>query len=278
MRRASTSHQDDSDVIAMNTILDLETYPFDRLDGVEGAALVTRCKSELASDGMFNLAGFLRLDALARAVAEVRPVLEREAFTHRRRHNIYFKDAVDGLAADHPALRKVETVNHTVCGDQLRGSIVCAIHRWPPLARFLAEVMGKAALHPMADEMAGTNVMAYRDGEALNWHFDRSEFTTTLLLQAPLAGGAFEYRRDLRSDDDPNYAGVAALLEGRDTEARTLKLAAGTLNVFKGKNTAHRVTPVTGGRERIIAVFSFFETPGVMFSAAERIGFYGRAN
>ncbi|MEM7123642.1 MAG: 2OG-Fe(II) oxygenase, partial [Pseudomonadota bacterium] len=54
-------------------------------------------------------------------------------------------------------------------------------------------------------------------------------------------------------------------------------LAPGTLNVFKGKNTAHRVTPVEGDRDRIIAVFSYYEDAGVMFSEAERIGFYGRA-
>ena len=66
----------------------------------------------------------------------------------------------------------------------------------------------------MDDRIAGANVMTYYDGEGLNWHFDRSEFTTTLLLQAPSAGGAFEYLRDLRSEDDPNYDGVAALLNG----------------------------------------------------------------
>jgi hypothetical protein len=255
----------------LETILDLETYPLD------SNALVARCIDDLARDGMFNLIGFVRPEALGRAVAEVKPVLDREAFTHRRAHNIYFKEAVDGLAPDHPALRKVETVNHTVCGDQLRGSIVRAIYEWPPLAQFLARVMGKTALYPMADELAGANVMAYRTGEALNWHFDRSEFTTTLLLQAPRAGGEFQYRRDLRSDGDANYAGVAALLEGRDPQARTLKLAAGTLNVFKGKNTAHRVTPIDDDRERIIAVFSYYERPGVMFTPEERIGFYGRA-
>ena len=37
----------------------------------------------------------------------------------------------------------------------------------------------------MDDRIAGANVMTYYDGEARNWHFDRSEFTTTLLLQAP---------------------------------------------------------------------------------------------
>ena len=119
--------------------------------------------------------------------------------------------------------------------------------------------------------------MAYRDGEALNWLFDRSEFTTTLLLQAPEAGGDFVYRSDLRTDDNPNYEGVGRLLSGDDPEVKTLKLAAGTLNVFRGKNTAHKVSTVKGARERIIAVFSYFDRPGVVFSKEDQIGFYGRS-
>jgi predicted 2-oxoglutarate/Fe(II)-dependent dioxygenase YbiX len=119
--------------------------------------------------------------------------------------------------------------------------------------------------------------MSYGAGQALNWHFDRSEFTTTLLLQSSTEGGAFEYDQDLRSDTDPNYDGVADLLEGRRTPVQ-LPLTAGTLNIFKGKNTAHRVTPVSGTQDRVIAVFSYFEKPGVLFSEEERIGFYGRAS
>jgi predicted 2-oxoglutarate/Fe(II)-dependent dioxygenase YbiX len=119
--------------------------------------------------------------------------------------------------------------------------------------------------------------MAYRDGEALNWHFDRSEFTTTVLLQAPDEGGDFIYRSGLRSDTDPNYDGVALLLEGKDDRVKSLKLAAGTLNVFRGKNTAHKVSTIRGNRERIITVFSYFDRPGVKFSSEDQIGFYGRA-
>ncbi|WP_292180397.1 hypothetical protein [Mesorhizobium sp.] len=37
--------------------------------------------------------------------------------------------------------------------------------------------------------------------------------------------------------------------------------------VFRGKNTAHRVATVEGERERMIAVFSYYEKPSVMFSA-----------
>ena len=113
-------------------------------------------------------------------------------------------------------------------------------------------------------------------GEQLNWHFDRAEFTTTVLLQAPASGGEFQYRSVLRSESDPNYDGVARLLAGEDERVQILPLQPGTLNVFKGKNTAHRVTPVEGDRPRIVAVFSYYETPGFAFSDAERLGFYGR--
>ena len=87
----------------------------------------------------------------------------------------------------------------------------------------------------------------------------------------------FQYRSGLRTPTDPNLDGVARLLDGRDPEVRSLALAAGTLNVFKGKNTVHRISPVIGPRERLIAVFSYYERPGVLFSEEERIGFYGRA-
>ena len=147
-------------------------------------------------------------------------------------------------------------------------------------ARFiqlLADLMGKPQLYTMGDPLARVNVMAYREGEALNWHFDRSEFTTTILLEAPEDGGAFEYRPALRTATNANYDGVAKLLQGEDREVRSVTLRPGALNIFKGRNTAHRVTPPRGRTPRVIAVLSYYETPGVMFSAEERIGFYGRA-
>lgn len=261
----------------MQDIIDLDSYPLDREGSPEWDALVAASKAELASGGMFNLEGFLKPGVAARAVAEVRPVIDGDSHEHRRSHNIYFKPEIPGLAPDHPALRKVETISHTVCADQIPGSIVLGVYEYEPLIRFLAATMNKPRLHAMEDPLARANVMSYREGEALNWHFDRSEFTTTLLLQKPEEGGDFEYRTDLRSEDDPNYEGVARLLEGRDPESRIMRVQPGTLNVFRGKNTAHRVTTVGGRRDRVITVFSYYERPGVLFSAEERLGFYGRA-
>lgn len=260
----------------MRQILDLDRYPLDRPGSPGWETLVQRCRADLVRDGMYNLEGLVRPDALERAVAELRPVIDTLSFTHRRRHNIYFRKEVPGLAADHPALAMTETVNHTVCADQILQAVPLWIYEWSPFITFLAATMDKDALYPMRDALARVNVMAYRDGEALNWHFDRSEFTTTLLLQAPDEGGDFVYRTDLRNDSDPNYDGVARLLRGEDPEVKSLKLSAGTLNVFRGKNTAHKVSTVRGSRERIIAVFSYFDRPGVVFSREDQIGFYGR--
>ena len=260
----------------MQSILDLDRWPVDALGGERGRALVARCRDELAETGMFSLEALIRPEALRAAVGEVEPLFGTASFTHAREHNIYFDDEIRVPEASHPALARFTTVNRTICGDQIRGSLVTRIYEWQPLIDFLAAAMEKPRLYPMADPLGRLNVMAYRAGERLNWHFDRAEFTITILMQAPLAGGAFQYRSGLRNESDPNYEGVARLLAGRDDRVQTLPLAPGTLNVFKGKNTAHRVTPVEGERPRIIAVFSYYETPDVTFSDTERLGFYGR--
>jgi|SRR5450759_4846572 hypothetical protein len=258
-------------------LLDLDRHPLDRLDSPEGEQLIDRCKADMAANGMFNLEGLVKPGAIATALSELDPLIESSSYRHARRHNIYFKKDNPGLAPDHPALRQFETVNYTLCADQLAGTVVARIYEWQPLPAFVARVLGKPRLFLMDDPLAKVNVMAYGPGEALNWHFDRSQFTTTLLIRAAASGGDFEYRSGLRSDTDPNYDGVARMLRGEDPNVSRMSLAAGTLNVFAGKNTAHRVTPVQGARSRVVAVFSYYDNPGITFNSAERIGFYGRA-
>ena len=260
----------------MRQVLDLDRWPLDELDGANGRGLVARCRNELHETGMFSLAAFIRPDALQTCVAEVEPLLNFAAFTQSRDHNIYFDDGIRDLEASHPALSRFTTVNHTICGDQIPASVITRIYEWQPLLDFLAAAMDKPQLYPMSDPLGRINVMAYRAGEQLSWHFDRAEYTITILLQAPMSGGNFQYRSGLRSDSDPNYEGVACLLAGHDERIQTQSISPGTLNVFRGKNTAHRVTPVQGERARIIAVFSYYETPNITFSNSERIGFYGR--
>ncbi len=260
----------------MKYVVDLERYPLDRPGSPDWQQLVDACRAELDRNGLFNLPDLVRREALAGAVATLTSAIDRGAYVHVREHNIYFKDRIEGLPDTHPALTRFRTSNRKICADQMAGTSMIGLYEWPPFARFLAAVMEIPRLWTMDDPLARVNVMSYGDGEALSWHFDRSEFTATLLLQAPEAGGAFEYARNLRSDDDPNYDGVARLLQSRIPTV-VLDLKPGTLNIFRGRNTAHRVTAVRGPIPRMIAVFSFFARPGVTFTPEERRGFYGRA-
>ena len=266
-----------NDDTAIADAVDLDTFPLATPESPDYITLVSRCREELRNRGMFDLVGFLRPSAISRSLAAVRPLIEHHSFEHRRTHNIYFLPTIDGLAPEHPALRRMETMNRTVCADQLTGAALLAIYEWAPLRQFIAAVIEVDTLHPMADNLARVNVMSYRAGEALNWHFDRSEFTTTLLLQRPHSGGTFEFRSALRTAADPNYDGVGRLIEGTDPLVQRHDTAPGTLTVFAGHDTAHRVTEVAGKRDRVVAVFSYFEQPGTFFTEAERQGFYGRS-
>ena len=260
----------------MNELIDLERYPLHQQDSDAFKTLVASCITDLDRKGMFTLSGFVLNSALAGMLDRLTPLLVNQAFTHEREHNIYFSNEPTGIDPGHPALALQKTVNHTLCADQLADNAISRIYEWPALASFLARVMNKDALFVMDDPLARFNVMAYYENEGLNWHFDRAEFTTTLLLQSPLDGAEFQYRPNLRSDADPNYDGVAKLLRNQDPVVETVSLNAGDLNVFKGKNTAHRIKPVEGDRPRIIGVFNYYETPGKLFTAEEQRGFYGR--
>lgn len=260
----------------ISDLLDLKRFPIHHPDTPAYAALVARCQADLARTGMFNLEGFMRPEMAAKAAQALMPKMETDSFLHKRLHNVYFRKEVPGLDPDHPALVQFQTTNQTLCADQLADNPVTRIYDYAPLATFLARCMGRAQMHVMADPLARLNVMAYGEGEALNWHFDRAEFTTTLLLQAPDAGGEFVYRTDLRSADAPNYDAVARLLRGDDPAVQVMAVAPGTLNVFKGINTPHKVATVRGPRARVIAVFSYYEREGVRFTSEEQLGFYGR--
>lgn len=261
---------------SISEIVDLGRYPLDQPDSAAYVSLVDQCRASLDETGSFDLPGLVSAGALRTAVDVITPRMAAESSTQHRMHNVYFLPQVDGLSDDHPALQKVLTINHTLCADQLADTMLTTLYEWEPLRRFVADTMGKPRLYLMEDPLARVNVMSYRPGEALNWHFDRSEFTVTILLQAAAAGGRFQYRFRLRSDADPNYDGVAKAVLGEDPEVMTTDLAVGALNVFRGRDTLHRVTTVEGAVERLVAVFSYYEHAGVRFSDEENLGFYGR--
>jgi predicted 2-oxoglutarate/Fe(II)-dependent dioxygenase YbiX len=144
---------------------------------------------------------------------------------------------------------------------------------------FVADIVGQERLYPYADPLSSVNIHYAGDGQELGWHFDNSSFAITLLIDKPISGGKFEYVRDLRDADagDMNYDGVGQVLDGK-VEPRQLQMEPGTLVLFRGRNSLHRVTPTIGSKTRLLAVLAYNSAPGTELSQSARTTFYGRLN
>ena len=115
----------------------------------------------------------------------------------------------------------------------------------------------------------------------LHTSLPNSSFAVTLLLQAPEAGGVFEYVAGARdaAAGEHGFATVDAVLDGEaDADVATLDFAPGDLVLFRGRDALHRVTPTVGDVTRILVVFAFNDEPGVRLSESALATFYGRSS
>ena len=97
------------------------------------------------------------------------------------------------------------------------------------------------------------------------------------MIQPASSGGAFEYVRDVRNAGigEMGFIQAEAVVDGLKQPER-LNLKAGDLLLFRGQNSLHRVTPVTGGSTRQLAVLAYNSQPGICLSETAQITFYGR--
>ena len=95
------------------------------------------------------------------------------------------------------------------------------------------------------------NLAVMLEGDALGWHFDQTDFVVSLAIQSSDAGGDFENVQRLRWVDgggiDERYDTVAGVLAGDAPElVTTVPMTPGTLMLFEGRWSLHRVTPSRG--------------------------------
>lgn len=258
-------------------IIDFSRYPIADPDSADARALVAQCRRALAEDGAATLAGFVRPNVATALVAEARDLTAR-VYDMSHDHTVYFEPPEPGVPRGHPRGHLLPTTKGGVADDDIPAtSPLRALYEWGGLTAFVAAAFGETQLHRHADPLAALNLNVLTAGQQLNWHFDRTDYSVTLSLQAAETGGDFEYIPGLRHGDDENYDGVARAIAGDPTGLRRMPFAAGTLALFRGHHALHRVTPVSGPRPRIAAVLSYVQEPGVMFTSYARELFYGRA-
>ena len=226
--------------------------------------------------GCAVLKGFVRAEHLPAIVAEC----DRTAqYGHRNfnRTNPYFTVDRDDLPTSHPLRRFYDRSNAFVPADHFGpDSILRAIYEWPSFGPFIQEALGEERFFPYADPLADVIVNLAEEGNGFPWHFDTNNYTVTLAIQNAEGGGDFEYSPYLRTPVDENYEGVERVLDGDQSLIRTLRLEPGDLQIFKGRYSLHRVTPLSGPRMRYVAIFSYVEEPGMVAQPERARQLYGR--
>jgi len=168
----------------------------------------------------------------------------------------------------HPLLRQWQQDVHVVAGDMIPPrSLVRQLYESPVVANFFSRVLGVAALYKYDDEFQDLNVFYHYDSGQRAWHYDGSDFIVTLLLQQSTDGGEFEFapfiRGGLGADGrhDERFDEVSKLFAGKYPGIRKSRAEAGTITLFNGKRSLHRIRASYGPEKRIVAVFSYDTTP-----------------
>lgn len=259
-------------------VVDLGTYPIHDPGSEHGRALIARCRQELTETGVCNLPGFIRPEAVARMV-EIAGELAGQAWQSDQEHTVYFEPVNETVQPGDPRRRTVRSAKHGIAYDYIpAGAPLRRLYESDDMTAFIAAALGKDRLYRSADTLDALQITTFEPGDELGWHFDRSEFSVTVMYQSADSGGEFVYVPGLRSDDSPNYDEVAAVLAGNETRVRPMHNSPGTLAFFHGRNALHRVTPVTGRRPRINSVLTYGEVPDMRLNDLTSKLFYGRTS
>jgi hypothetical protein len=80
----------------------------------------------------------------------------------------------------------------------------------------------------------------------------------------------------VRSKTDENYPAVGAVLSGDNSAVTRLPMTPGTLLIFAGRHSLHRVSPIEGRTERLVALFGYDTRPDTKSTAHLQRKRYGR--
>jgi len=256
-------------------LVDLESYPIHNLNEGAGKTFLEACQQSIDVNGWCNLDGFIRADALADLAAESGQLLPTaEVLTIKR--NIY-QGAIDpSLSDDDPRRREFMHVAVQLADDQIPGdTLIKQLYHSDILTDFVRRVQMKPQLYRCADEFQALNIVALQPESWHAWHYDTTECTVTLLLQAAERGGEFTFLPNSRDDDGEDREAVDRLLAGDLSEARTFSRGAGTFTLFRGGYSLHGVTKVEGACPRITAILTYDEQPDRVIADDINIRIYG---
>lgn len=268
----------------LHRIVNLDQYPLYEEEAF--ASLIQEARQELHNNSVITLPNFLTQSALRSLVEEALENKHKAYYTDAKsKHNVYLTQNDTSKPSTHIYNRQIVSSKGCITTDQIPpNSLLKSLFYNEIFQQFLQNVLQVKTLYPYQDPLSSINVHYASEGQELGWHFDNSAFAITLLLQKPdVGGGVFEYVPNIRdsgghSDDMESKMGfekVEGVVSGRIIPKR-LVMNPGTLVLFHGRDSLHRVTKVVGDITRMLVVFAYNEKEGIELSEEARMTFFGR--
>ncbi|MFE4216105.1 arpA protein [Streptomyces sp. NPDC056844] len=263
--------------ITLDQVVDTDHYPLSDPGHTETRAVVARARRELAEVGCTVLPDFIR-PSLQEVLRQECAALAPDAYFDVETVNVYNIDVDADLPEDHPGRRTFERGNAFVARDRIPSdTLIGRLYAHASFQRFVADCFALPRLYELADPLSGLVLNVVRPGMEHPWHFDTNEYTVSMLTQEAREGGSFEYCPNIRSAEDERFDDVRGVLDGTGTrQPERLPLRPGDLQLFKGRYSLHRVSPVRGDRARHSAIFAYSERPGVIGSVSRTRQLFGR--
>lgn len=257
-------------------LVDLERYPVLRPESDTYRRVVAQARQELRDRGAAEIEGFVSPAGVAALVRDADQLAGR-AHASSGQGTAYLEYPDFSLPPDHPRLHFADYAVRAVAYDITPlDSPLRRLYEWDPMKDLIETVLDRGPIYRYADPFGALNLAVMGQGDQLQWHFDQTDFVVSLAIQSAESGGDFEVAPRIRSADDERYEDVAAVLSGDRSRVETLPMRPGTLLVFEGRYSLHRVSPVEGSRWRHVGLLAYDTQPGTLGSDLLRADRYGR--
>ena len=264
--------------LEIQDIVNVDVYRVTDPNAPQRQALIERCRAELKNNLYCAIPDFVTVSALEAMAAEAKS-LRGMAYHNNALRNCYLHRQLDpALKTDHARNLQDRSSTRMIAYDQIaESSPLRAFYQHHAVRSLIAEIVGEGELFDNGDPYQPANYICYQDGDESSWHFDAdNSFTMTLMIQPADQGGEFQMSPHTRTDSDQNYDHVAQVLSGqRDDTVVAIGREPGALCIFKGCNSLHRVTPVHGDTLRVMGVFVYEFSPGLVGDAEVNATIYG---
>lgn len=263
---------------SIEEVVNVKTGGIDAQGSPARQALVERCKAELRDKLYCVIPNLITPTALGLMADEAKR-LAALAYHNNSLRNCYLHQQRDAaLPPDHARNLQDRSSTRMIAYDQIPDlSPLKAFYHDESVRSLIADIVDVPELFDNEDPYQPANYVCYQDGDESSWHFDAdNSFTMTLMIQPASDGGDFEMSPNTRTDTDQNYDHVVQVLNGeRDDTVVSVGREPGALCIFRGCNSLHRVTPVHGDTLRIMGVFVYEFSPGIVGDAQVNATIYG---